>query len=501
MDQTFQKSLQAQLAEISQGLSHLLPEAILSAILILLLLWELLRKKPQGSGMLGFTLVGLILCACVIPHGNSHILFEGNLVSDGISHLGKYLFLGSGIVSLCFFKFQQGGKSQPLSGEYYLLFTGLILGLFFLSMSVHFLYLYLSLELISICSYLLTAHEATHQKQGSKQAESAIKYIIFGAASSGIMLYGISWMYGFTGTLLPTSSDYISALQEVPEEAQILAFTLIFAGFLFKVAAFPFHFWAPDVYEGISFPLAGFFSVAPKAAGFLALFRMLYHLQKAEIFPKLLLILGILALAGMTLGNLLALRQKNIKRLLAYSGIAHAGFILMALVCLPGTGSAAMLFYLAVYALLNLSAFILGDFFSSVNHSENFHDWAGTGKISLGAGFLFALCLAGLIGLPPTGGFIAKWYVFVALFEQIPGSLGNFGIILLIGALLNTLISIFFYLSPLISLFLKPIKREISPGTNTFVLIFCAGLLLPALVLGMYGFDQFINLLQNILWN
>jgi len=356
MDLHFQKIIQDQLADISQSLTHLLPEATLAGMLILLVILELFRKKAREGWMIGLSILGLGLSLLFVPLTGRLFLFEGNLTADGISSFAKILFAGSGIISLLYVRFYTPDKTEgQCRAEYYILFLGLMLGLYFLSMANHLLYLYLSLELVSICSYLLTAY----QKRGTKQAEAALKYIIFGATASGIMLYGISWLYGFTGSLLPASDNFVQSLAEIPAEAQILAFSLIFAGFLFKVAAFPFHFWAPDVYEGISFPLASFFSVAPKLAGFIALLRFMHHLEQATIFPTLLMILGSLALLGMTIGNLLALGQQNIKRLLAYSGIAHAGFLLMALICMQGLGQAALLFYLGVYTLLNLADFIL----------------------------------------------------------------------------------------------------------------------------------------------
>lgn len=498
MDLHFQKIIQHQLADISQSLPHLLPEATLVGMIIILVIGELFRKKSRENGLIGLSILGLGVSLFFIPLEDRFLLFEGSLEADGISSFAKILFVGSGIISLLYVKFFERDKTAGQGrAEYYILFLGLILGLFFLSMAHHLLYLYLSLELVSICSYLLTAY----QKRGSKQAEAALKYIIFGATASGIMLYGISWVYGFTGSLLPTSDGFVLSLQEIPAEAQVLAFSLIFAGFLFKVAAFPFHFWAPDVYEGISFPLAGFFSVAPKAAGFIALLRLMHSLLEASIFPTLLMILGSLALVGMSVGNLLAIRQRNIKRLLAYSGISHAGFLLVALICIQGIGQAALLFYLGIYTLLNLSAFILAGKFSSLSGSENFRNWSGMGKSASWAGLLLTVCLAGLIGLPPTGGFIAKWYVFIALFEQNQGALSGFYSILIIGALVNTVISIYYYLSPLIYLFLKPIQEGIQRKRNFLLEALASALIVPILVFGVYGFDKIINHLQNILWN
>ncbi|MEL6256540.1 MAG: NADH-quinone oxidoreductase subunit N, partial [Bacteroidota bacterium] len=437
MDQQFQEIVQHQLADLSQSLSYLWGEYSLIAVILLLLFLEILRKKEHN--LLSILLaIGVLLTSLFFQGFEINLLlFEGNLKKDALSSFGKYLFAGSGIICLLFlFAERRRTQVQDKGAEYPLILLGLVLGLNFLSMAQNLLYLYVSLEIVSICSYILAAW----QDRGSKQAESALKYIIFGATASGIMLYGISWLYGFTGSLNPASEGFVSALAQIPTEALMLSFSLIFVGFLFKLAAFPFHFWAPDIYEGIPYSLAAFFSVAPKAAAFIALYRFLEIFQEAAFYEYLLYILGSLALLSMTVGNLLALRQRNIKRLLAYSGIAHSGFMLLALICLKGLGGPSLLFYILVYSLLNLSAFILADHFSERSSSEEFRDWGQLGKHASLAGLLLSIAMAGLIGLPPTAGFTAKWYVFLSLFEQSKGSGSSFWILLLLGAIINTLI-------------------------------------------------------------
>lgn len=498
MDQQFQEIIQYQLADLGQSLSYLWGEYSLLAIILVLLFLEILRKKEHNLLFVLLAIAALAGSLLFQDFETNILLFEGNLKKDALSSFGKFLFAGSGIICLLFLFVERRRKEvQDKGAEYPLLLLGLILGLNFLSMTQNLLYLYLSLEVVSICSYILAAW----QDRGSKQAESALKYIIFGATASGIMLYGISWLYGFTGSLNPASEGFLTALEQIPVEALILSFSLIFAGFLFKLAAFPFHFWAPDIYEGIPYSLAAFFSVAPKAAAFIALYRFLELFQEATFYDYLLYILGSLALLSMTVGNLLALRQKNIKRLLAFSGIAHSGFMIMALICLKGLGGPSLLFYLFVYTLLNLSAFILADHFSELGGSEEFIDWGQLGKHAGFAGVLLAIAMAGLIGLPPTAGFTAKWYVFVSLFEQSQGAETSFWIILLLGAIINTLISIYYYLLPLIYLFFRKQKLEkILPQNQRFLLL-PAIISIPVLVLGTYGFDKFLNLMQEILWN
>lgn len=498
MDQQFQEIVQQQLADLGQSLSYLWGEYSLLIAIVVLLFLEILRKKEYNLFFILLAIAGLIASLFFQDFETNVLLFEGNLQKDALSSFGKFLFAGSGIICLLFLWVERGRKQVEDKGaEYPLILLGLILGLNFLSMSLNLLYLYLSLEVVSICSYMLAAW----QDRGSKQAESALKYIIFGATASGIMLYGISWLYGFTGSLNPASEGFVAALTQIPTEALILSFSLIFAGFLFKLAAFPFHFWAPDIYEGIPYSLAAFFSVAPKAAAFIALYRFLAVFQDSAFYDNLIFLLGSLALLSMTVGNLLALRQKNIKRLLAFSGIAHSGFMILALICLKGLGGPSLLFYLFVYTLLNLSAFILADHFSELSSSENFMEWGQLGKHATLAGLLLAISMAGLIGLPPTGGFTAKWYVFLSLFEQSQGVASTFWIVLLLGAIINTLISLYYYLIPLIYLYFRKQELEkILPQNQSFLLI-PAIISIPLLVLGTYGFDKFLNLMQEILWN
>lgn len=496
MDAQFQQLIRDQLADISQSLAHLLPEYLIAGAILLLLILDIWAGKWKDHGMFALSLLSLLAAIYFSDFSFPTDLFEKNLRIDSLSTFGKYLFAGIAIVCLSFQKFShQEEKSLSEDTPNYSIWMGLILGLYFLSMSLNFLYIYLSLEIISICSYLLTAWN----KQERISAEAGLKYLIFGATASAIMLYGISLIYGFGGSLQPTDPAFLTALESIPLEAQLLAFSLFLAGFLFKIAAFPFHFWAPDVYEAIPFPLAAFFSVAPKAGGFIVLVRLLDCLANSSIYDPLLILLGLLAVLSMTVGNLLALRQKDIKRLLAYSGIAHTGFLLMAIICLKGLGLASLLFYLTIYSLLNLSAFMLGAYFTQSSQSVSFLEWQGLGKHMTFAAILLSISFAGLIGLPPTAGFIAKWYVFVSLFEQSQGGLSNFWVILIIAGIVNSLISIYYYLLPLIQLFFKKSTAPIAAQKARFELAISSLLLFPVMVLGVYGFDGLFKLFQSFM--
>lgn len=496
MDAQFQQLIRDQLADISQSLAYLLPEYLLAGAILLLLILDMWLGKRKDDGMFTLSLLTLLAAGYLLNRVSPIDLFEQNLRQDALSTFGKYLFSGAAIICISFQKFGAQRKvSLPEKTPNYSIWIGLVLGLYVLSMSLNLLYIYLSLEIISICSYLLTAWK----KRENISAEAGLKYLIFGATASAIMLYGISLLYGFGGSLRPGDPVFLASLEKIPTEAQLLAFSLFLAGFLFKVAAFPFHFWAPDVYQAIPFPLAAFFSVAPKAGGFIVLVRIMNCLTKSSIFDSLLILLGILAVLSMSIGNLLALRQKNIKRLLAYSGIAHTGFLLLAVICLKGLGIASLLFYLTIYSFLNLSAFMLSAYFTHSSQTDNFFGWQGLGKKMAFAAILFSICMAALIGLPPTAGFIAKWYVFVSLFEQSQTGLSSFWILLIIAGIINSLISIYYYLLPLIQLFFKTTEASLNVPKSKFELISSSLLLIPVLVLGVYGFDWLFKLFQSFM--
>lgn len=332
----------------------------------------------------------------------------------------------------------------------------LLLGLYLMTMSVNLLTIYLSIELVSISSYLLTALSTDR-----KASEGGLKYLLFGAISSAIMLYGMSLLYGLTGTL--ALSESVEQLAQNDSFVVYVAGFLTLAGVLFKLSLVPFHVWTPDAYEAAPTPVVAFFSVGPKAAALLVLMRVLTALPANFQTP-----VAVISLASITLGNLSALWQTDAKRMLAYSSIAHAGFLLVGVVAFNETGFEAATFYVATYVFINMAAFLLIDLLAQPqNGSLTIQNFSGLGTSQpLLSAALTAVMIA-LTGLPPTVGFTAKLLAFSALLEAYqtntnPWLLALFGI-----GLLNAVVSLFYYLRIPFLLYFRPATGSYLSDTKT----------------------------------
>jgi NADH-quinone oxidoreductase subunit N len=316
-------------------------------------------------------------------------------------------------------------------GEVYILVGGVLLGLQLLVLSNHFLIMYLSLETASIGSYALVLYSMRR-----KSAEAAAKYVLFGVFSSAMMLYGISLVYGFSESLF--FSDVLP--QGVASPLLMIGIGLTLAGLLFKVAASPFHIWTPDVYEGAHISVVAFFSVVPKAAGFAVLLRLAHFFAMQDFF---FIMLAMVALVSLLIGNLAALWQQGARRLMAYSSIAHAGFILAGVV---GQATEAVFYYTAVYTFINLSAFAIIALTEQQTGSDAAESFAGIGRKDFLLGLVLVIAMAALIGLPPTSGFMAKLLVFSALWDMWEAGVGLYVPLLFFAGLISTVVSAFFYL-------------------------------------------------------
>ncbi|WP_338871374.1 NADH-quinone oxidoreductase subunit N [Spirosoma sp. SC4-14] len=391
----------------------------------------------------------------------------------------------------------QHPETGRLPGEWYSLLMAMTLGLFLMTVSVNLLSIYLSIELVSICSYLLTALTTTR-----KASEGGIKYLLFGSVSSAIMLYGMSLLYGITGTLDLTTDDFGLALAQQDTTVAAVALLLTLAGVLFKLAGVPFHAWTPDAYEAAPVPVAAFFSVAPKAAAVLVLMRLVTALPAqaddaaAGIANDSLQIpLAVLALAGILIGNLSALRQTDAKRLLAYSSIAHAGFLLVGVVAFTEAGFQAVIFYASTYLFISLAAFFLIDMLAQTTGSNTLLicQFAGLGSkfplLSVG----LTIVMLALTGLPPTVGFTAKLLSFSALFEAYQRSGNNWLLALFALGLLNALISLVYYLKIPFLLFFRPTvePEPIAVQTPNQPAIWLVGILVIPIV-GLFLRPQWI---------
>jgi len=389
------------------------PEIALCSVGILVLLVDLLhRRGDTGRATPYAALLGLLGClaftARLVAQGPQSG-FYGTVTSDPFAALFRIFFcLGTGVVILTAINYFE---QLPVGrGELYALLIFATLGMNLMAVSSDLVMIYLSIEFVSICGYVL----AGYLKTDPRSNEAALKYFLYGAVCSAMMLYGMSLLYGATGE---TGIREIAArLDEASLPLVLLSLVLILIGFGFKISMVPFHAWAPDVYEGAPTPVTAFLSVGPKAAGFAVLLRVLLTGLPQSTAASWIPLLAVLSAATMSVGNLGALRQTNIKRLLAYSSIAHAGYMLIGVVAFAteGVGLRAVLYYLLAYILMNLGAFGVAILVGLNVGSDDIAHWRGLARRAPLLSGMMAVFLLSLAGIPPTAGFVGKLFVFLA---------------------------------------------------------------------------------------
>lgn len=471
-------TLTDQLTDILRSLGGFGPELWLSAAFCGLLLAELLllrsdrRQARRFLAGMSIVTVGIAGIWAVLTPVRGFLFLRLLFVDNQAIYFQVIIALGAVFV-LLYEVFTSTNQRAQLTGrrvlplEWYPILVAMTLGLFLMTLSVNLLSIYLSIELVSICSYLLTALSADR-----KASEGGIKYLLFGAVSSAIMLYGMSLLYGMTGTLDLTADAFGAELARQDAAVAAVAVLLTGAGLLFKLAGVPFHVWTPDAYEAAPVPVAAFFSVAPKAAAVLVLMRISTALpvETLDAAPGgatsavLQTPLAVLALAGILIGNLSALRQTDAKRLLAYSTIAHAGFLLVGVVALSKAGFEAVLFYAGTYLFISLAAFFLIDLLAQSNGSTlTISRFAGLGAKQPLLSVMLTIVMLALTGLPPTVGFTAKLLTFSALYDGYQRSGDPWLLTLFAVGLLNALISLVYYLKIPFLLFFRPIPNRSEP--------------------------------------
>jgi NADH-quinone oxidoreductase subunit N len=470
------------------------PEAIVTTLVVAVLGLDLLmrRRADASSKLVSLAIVGLAaaLVACLplarsVLRGVPTEAFSGMVAVDPLALFFKGFCLAVAILGVVFAALSDEIRPERM-GEYLGLLLSLVLGMMLLSSANDLLMLYVSLEFVSLTSYVL----AGWKRRSKPSSEAALKYVIYGAVASGIMLYGLSLLYGMAGTLsLPLLRERLAgaAVQGAAGQLALVAGVILpLAGFTYKIAAAPFHMWCPDVYEGAPTPFTAFLSVGPKAAGFAVLIRFFFvalgqpGADPAFPWP---LILGVVAMATMTIGNLVALPQTNIKRLLAYSSIAHAGYLLLGVVVGNAEGLRAVLLYLCIYLLMNLGAFLVVIAVRNRTGSEEISAYRGLATRAPALAVLMAVFLFSLVGLPPLGGFIGKFYLFAALIHKG----GAFFITLALVAVVNSAISLYYYARVLRTMFLDaaaPESGKLAVGPAFVGLL--AILAVPTLGLGVY---------------
>lgn len=488
------QSLTEQLTGTIDSFAHIVPELILSGGLLILLMAGLVNNK-KNQLFNSITLLTAVASAYFILADGSRtnlILFSGMLQREG---MGQYLMVlvDLSVVLTCLLSFRQTEKKHLT--EYYALILSVALGCHFLLMSANFLLAFISLELISISSYILAGY--SFNRGGS---EGSLKYFLFGSVASAIMLYGFTILYGVAGTLDFSSSQFLNALIGQPSPLLLISGLMALSGFLFKMAAVPMHPWAPDVYEAAPMPVIAYLSVAPKLAGvgILTKFVLAMHLFGQGQYDWQIIIAAV-AILTITVGNLSALWQKNPKRMMAYSSIAQSGFLLVGVAAFLPQGIHFMLFYAAVYVLMNYAVFTYLLWFEKQGISM-LDSFAGKGKGFIWATTGVTIAMVSLAGLPPTSGFTAKLFIFSSLWESYETSRKSLLFWLLVVGLLNTVISLFYYLRIPYFAFIKAgewagiQKKEGFENLLGFILVvlIVAIFFMPGLLMGLINRINFV---------
>lgn len=431
----------------------ILPEILILALGLILLLFDALWGEERRRTLGWIAAFGLIAIAGITliaarPAAQSTLLWGGMIRHDWMGFTFTILFLfGAAITCLFAMDMPQIGRR----GEFYLLLLASTLGMCLMASAADLIMLYLAIETTSIPLYVL----AGFLKTDAKSTESGFKYFLFGALTSTIMLYGFSLLYGFSGATNLYALAQGIMVGRVPLMLTLTALMLVLIGFGFKVSVVPFHFWAPDVYEGAPTPVAGFLSTASKAAGFAVLMRVLVAVFPFEV-PYWGAIAAAFAVASMTVGNFLALAQKNIKRLLAYSSIAHAGYAMIGLAAVSELGLISAVFYLVAYVITNLAAFGIAMVVGRAIGSDEIADYAALSRRSPALALAMLVAFLSLAGMPPLGGFVGKFFVFAAAVHAKLVWLAFVGV-------LNAIVGLYYYLIVLKVVYLYRSENEDKP--------------------------------------
>jgi NADH-quinone oxidoreductase subunit N len=462
------------------SLAYSMPQLFLGFAVVLLFVADLFLRQKEWLGNLALLAVAIVVLGLArLVSADAGTLFERSVVLD---QFGLFFQLLVSLAAFAAIWMSIGSEEvrRTDQGEYYALVLAATLGMLFMASANNLLMAYLALEFVSLTSYVLTGF-ARHSRRAG---EAALKYLIYGGVASGAMIYGMSWIYGLAGSLeLVAIRDALATNTEAALPLYV-ALLLTIAGLGYKISAFPFHMWAPDVYQGAPIPVTTFLAVGSKAAGFALMIRFFftamaqangsgtYQLVGGVDWHHLVLALSVLT---MTYGNLAALNQQaNVKRLLAYSSIAHAGYVLMGFVVLTDDGLRAMLFYLSVYYMMNVGAFLV---VMVVANSTGREDLDGFRGLAWRGGALPAVAMAvfmfSLTGLPPLAGFVGKFYLFAAVVRQELYALALIGVA-------NSVLSLFYYAKVVRTMFLdRPVG-----GEGPVVMDWHNGVLLGLLTIG-----------------
>ncbi len=461
------------------NMAPILPEILLSVLAMILLLINVFSPGGQKSSLAYISFLGIIAAGVLVAIGwGVHIeSFSGSVVLDNFATFFKMTFLvAAGLAVLISDSYmEREGCNQ---GELYPLILFTVVGMMLMASGTDLMTIFLGLEVMSVSLYVLAGFNRANKKSN----EAGLKYFLLGAFSTGFLLYGMALIYGATGTTRLYKIAAIVGQMTVPSSNIMLVagMLLMMTGFAFKIAAAPFHMWTPDVYEGAPTPMTAFMSAGPKAAGFAALLR-LFLVALPTLQVEWSQVLWVLAVLTMTVGNITALRQDNIKRILAYSSIAHAGYALVGFAAGNGTGTAGILFYMLSYAFMNIGAFAIIILVSKKGETNgNVSDFAGLGFKHPLLALAMTLFLFSLAGVPPAAGFIGKFYLF-------SGAIQKGYIWLAVIGVLNSAASVYYYLRIMVYMYFKESTEEfewvkVTAPVALALVIAAAGTLIPGIV-------------------
>ena len=488
--------------------------------------------KAWEGGKLIFPYTQTLFSPQEDPRGGGVFMNYAMIVVDNFSVFFKMLISLTGVfIVLISLGSNEIGERKTRLGEYYSLLLAMAVGMYLMPASTDLLMMYISLELVSISSYIL----AGFMKDETRSIEASMKYLLYGAFSSGLMIYGFSLLYGLTGTTnIVAINQVLSVTARAGQSTNSLglwvATILSMAGMGYKISAAPFHFWTPDVYEGAPIPVTALLSVASKAAGFGLLMRfLLFTFPASPVTGSPIidwqLMVAVLAAITMSLGNFAALQQSNIKRMLAYSTIAHAGYMLVGLVAagmqvyaygkspagMGYAGVVSILIYFVAYLFMNIGAFYVVMLIENKLGSEEIEDYRGMAKRSPLLAVSLAIFLVSLTGIPLTVGFIGKLFVFTSILQRDPMTHQIKFLWLAVVAVLNSVVSLYYYVRVMAAMFIKKSTEDemadqagmtvSSDGALTFgwqskALIF--SFIVPVLVLGVF-FQPLVSFTENVI--
>ncbi len=482
-------NIQVYIDNFANSIGYFKPELAILATFIVAILLDLIFKNIRNiaayTALVGFVITAIFLAQL---SGVQAIIFNGLMVVDPFSTFFKFIVLIATFLTVIMsFSYKELYDDHRKVGEYFSIIAGMTFGMFLLCSATNLISIYLAIETMSLSSYIL----AGYTKEIKQASEASLKYVIYGAFSSGVMIYGMSILFGATGSLDVNTINQQLLSGNVNLVPVIVSGLMILVGLGYKISAVPFHYWTPDVYEGSPITITGFLSVASKAAGFAIFIRffkdayLFTAVDGGNIWQSLpdfnwKIVVAILSVASMVIGNFVAIWQDNIKRMLAYSSIAHAGYLLMGVTVMTNAGITAVMIYFVMYLIMNLGAFYVAQLIENEIHSNDINDYNGLGSRAPGLAVLMAIFLVSLTGIPPTAGFIGKFYIFSAVI--------NAGMVwLAVVGILNSVVSLFYYAKVMRNMFIRSNENTTSklhfhPATQ--VLAYTLGAL--TILFGLY---------------